>query len=135
MFDPLGQDGHDLFTLADGRLKWLREMDAFLRYRKLPTWQKQDVSTLMHKLNAQEQQRGFIENFIAAPLGKALVQASGGKTLYYRYGGKAIGDTRNMALNDCQKQNPLEQCKVVMENGHWVGSIQVSQEQALEKVQ
>ena len=134
MFDPLGQDGHDLFTLADGRLKWLREMDALLRFRKLPTWQRQGVSALMNKLNAQEQQRGFIENFIAAPLEKALVQASGGKIPYYSgYGGKTMGDARNSALNHCQKQSPLEQCKLVMENDHWVGSIQVSQGQAPEK--
>jgi len=133
MFDPLGQDGHDLFSLADGRLKWLREMDALLRFRKLPTWQRQDVSALMNKLNAQEQQRGFIESFVAAPLEKALVQASGGK-LYWRYAAKAIGDARHSALNDCQKQSPLEQCQFVMENDRWAGSIQVSQEQTPEKV-
>jgi dienelactone hydrolase len=134
MFDPLGQDGHDLFSLNEGRLKWLQEMDALLRFHKLPTWQRQDVSALMNKLNAQEQQRGLIEGFVAAPLEKALVQGSGGKTLYYRYGGKAIGDTRNSALHDCQKQRPPEQCQLVMENDRWVGSIQVSQEQTPEKV-
>ena len=82
MFDPLGQDGHELFSLGEGRLKWLQEMDALLRFRKLPTWQRQDVSALMGKLNAQEQQRDSIERFVAAPLEKALVQSSGGN-LYF----------------------------------------------------
>ena len=134
MFDPIGQDGHALFTLADGRLQWLREMDALLRLRKLPTWQQQDVSALMNQLNAQERQRGFIEDYIAAPLAKALTQSSGGKSPYYSSGHKAIDDARNGALNYCQKQSPLEQCRLVMENDHWIGSIQVSQEQAPEKV-
>ena len=88
----------------------------------------------MNKLNAQEQQRGFIEDFVAAPVEKALVQSSGGKILRWRYAAKAIGDARHSALNDCQKQNPLEQCQLVVENDRWVGSIQVSQEQTPEKV-
>jgi len=134
MFDPLSQDGHALLTSGDGRLKWLQEMDALLRFRKLPTWQRQDVSALMNKLNAQEQQRGFIEGFVAAPLEKALVQAPGGKISSSAYGYKAIDDARNSALNHCQKQSPPEQCKLVMENDHRVGSIQVSQGQAPEKI-
>jgi len=121
MFDPLGQDGHALFSLAKGRLKWLQEMDALLRFRKLPTWQRQDVSALMHKLNAQEQHRGFIERFVAAPVEKALAQSSGGK-MTSGYGSKARGDVRTRALNLCQKQNPLEKCTLVMENDDWVGA-------------
>jgi hypothetical protein len=95
-------------------------MDAFLRFRKLPTWQRQDVNTLMKRLNAQEPVRGFFERFVAAPLEKALTQASSDKKLYSGFGSNTIEAARSRSLDGCQKGSPSGQCKVVMENDHWV---------------
>ncbi len=36
MFEKFGTDGHALFAAASGRLQWLMEMDAFLRFHNLP---------------------------------------------------------------------------------------------------
>jgi dienelactone hydrolase len=120
MFDSIGKDGHTALSgSGDGRLKWLQEMDAFLRFRKLPTWQRQDVNTLMKRLNAQESFRGYIEGFVAAPLEKALAEASGDKKLYSRsFGSNTIEAARSRALDTCQKSSPSGQCKVVVEDDH-----------------
>ena len=40
-------DGHFIFGLASGRFKWLPQMDAFLRFHKLPTWTRDDVNALI----------------------------------------------------------------------------------------
>ena len=98
MFEPIGKDGHDLFLLAAGRLKWLPEMDAFLRVHKLPTWQRQDVDALIKRLNAPERNRGFLENFVSAPFEKALAKASGQQLfLSVTSGAKSLADARNIA--------------------------------------
>ena len=60
-------DGHALFRRPNGRGKWLPQMDAFLRFHKLPTWTRDDVNTLIKKLDAKETSRGFIENYVAGP--------------------------------------------------------------------
>jgi dienelactone hydrolase len=121
MFDPIGQDGHTaLFASGDGRIKWLQEMDAFLRFRKLPTWQRKDVDALLKKLNAVEQKRGFVESFIAAPFEKALARVSADNSMYDGYGSKTIDAARNRALDGCRKNKPQAQCVIVIENNDWV---------------
>jgi hypothetical protein len=121
MFDPIGKDGHTaLFSSGDGRLKWLQEMDALLRFHKLPTWQRQEVTALLKKLNLQEQRRGFVESFIAAPLEKVLVEAAGDKRIYDGYGYGTMEAARSGGLNRCRMQSPPEQCKIVMEDDHWI---------------
>ena len=73
-------DGHAIFRHANGRGKWLPQMDAFLRFHKLPTWTRDDVNALLKKLNAKETSRGFVENYMAGPSEKALArQKSGGR--------------------------------------------------------
>jgi len=124
MFDPIGQDGHTLFSLAAGRNRWLPQMDAFLRFHQLPTWRRDDVNLLIKRLNAAERDRGFVEGFVAAPLDKALARVSGSAHLYGAWGAKTIGDARNSTLTACQKQRPKDKkdnCVIVMENDHWVG--------------
>jgi dienelactone hydrolase len=121
MFDPIGKDGHTaLFSSGDGRLKWLQEMDALLRFQKLPTFQRPEVTALLKKLNIQEQRRGFVESFIAAPFEKALVETTGDKKLYDGYGAPTMEAARSFALNRCRMQSPPEQCKIVMENNLWI---------------
>jgi dienelactone hydrolase len=120
LFDPIGEDGHRMFGLGTGRMKWLQEMDGFLRFRKLPTWERQDVTALMLKLKAQERRREFVEGFVAAPLEKALAKSSG-DYMYGGWGHKALGDARNAALNGCKRERPREECAIVMENNRWLG--------------
>lgn len=124
MFDPVGQDGHTLFSAGAGRFKWLPEMDGFLRFHHLPTWRREDVNALINRLDNAERNRNFLEGFIAAPFEKALARVPGGSYLYGAWGYNTIGNARNSALSGCQKQKPQEQCVIVMENDRWVGPSQ-----------
>ena len=71
-------DGHAIFQHSNGRGKWLPQMDAFLRFHKLPTWTRDDVTALLKKLNAKEASRGFLENYLAGPSEKALARQKSG---------------------------------------------------------
>jgi dienelactone hydrolase len=121
MFDAIGSDGHDIFSTGDGRLKWLVEMDAFLRFHGLPTWPMQDVDALMQKVKAGENVREFFENYVAAPREKALAQATASDYWHSAYGYKTIEEARTRAVEMCQQKKPGQKCAVIMENDRWVG--------------
>lgn len=122
MFEPIGEDGHSMFRAWRGRIKWLFEMDGFLRFHKLPTWQPKDVSALMVKFQAPERSRTFFESYIAAPSEKTLAQSSSSQYFFRVVGHKSIGDARDVALKGCQKAKPAEQCLIVMENDDLVAT-------------
>ena len=124
MFDPIGQDGHTLFSSGAGRFKWLQEMDGFLRFHDLPTWQRRDVDTLLKRLNGAERNRAFVEGFLAAPFEKALARVSPDNYMFGGWGYKSVGDARKGALDGCGKQRPPDRCAIVLENNNWVGSSQ-----------
>lgn len=122
MFEPIGSDGHALFGATAGRQKWLMEVDAFLRFRGLPTWQHRDVDALIKNVGSNNSKRGFFESYIAAPSEKALAQAAGGGYWHSAFGSKTVEEARNRAVELCQQKRPGEQCAIVMENDRWVGS-------------
>jgi dienelactone hydrolase len=121
MFDPIGEEGHQLFSLASGRSRWLPEMDGFLRFHKLPTWTRQDVTALLTKLKATERSRGFVEGYLSAPIEKALARASSGY-LHGAWGSTTTAAARNAALTGCQKAKPEELCSIVRGNIDWLGT-------------
>ncbi|MBI4274287.1 MAG: alpha/beta fold hydrolase [Rhizobiales bacterium] len=122
MFESIGEDGHSMFRSWQGRTKWLFEMDGFLRFRKLPTWQQQDVSALMAKFKAADRSRAFFESYIAAPTEKALARSSSSQYWFRITGHKAIESARDAAVKGCQKAKPAEQCSIVMENDNLVAT-------------
>jgi dienelactone hydrolase len=124
MFDPIGQDGHTLFSSGAGRFKWLQEMDGFLRFHDLPTWQRRDVDALLKRLDGAERNRAFVEGFLAAPFEKALARVSQDNYMYGGWGFKTVGDARKSTLDGCGKQRPPDRCAIVMENNNWVGNSQ-----------
>lgn len=122
MFDADARyDGHALFRHPNGRGKWLPQMDAFLRFHKLPTWTRDDVSALIKKLDAKETVRGFVENYVAGPTEKALVrQKSGGRAMSFTYGSSTVENARKQAIEQCEKRG--QPCEAVMVNDAWVAS-------------
>jgi dienelactone hydrolase len=119
MFPSEGTDGHNLFAAAKARIKWLPEVDAFLRSLKLPTWSHADVDMLLQKLNARERSRGFVEQYLAAPSEKALAREKGGDYLADSWGGRALDQVRRSAVEYCQRTKPV--CELMMENNRWIG--------------
>jgi dienelactone hydrolase len=118
MYDPFGTDGHSLFQ--NGRYQWMMELDSFLRFRKLPTWQPRDVDALMQKLDSKN--RDFVEKYLAAPSQRAIARSTTSDYLHMSWGFATIELARARALEGCRKQKPDEQCTLVMENDRWVGN-------------
>jgi dienelactone hydrolase len=112
-------DGHAIFQHASGRGKWLPQMDAFLRFHKLPTWTRDDVTALIKKLKFTESSRGFLENYLAGPSEKVLARQKSGTYMSATYGSRTSEDARKSATEQCEKRN--QPCEAVMVNERWVG--------------
>lgn len=121
MFAPEGEDGHHMFGTARGRMKWLPELDGFLRYLKLPTWTQVHVKALMRKAGLKESLHGTVERYVAAPSEKALVREQGGGYVIHWHGARTLEGARKGALEQCQRTKPA--CEVIMENDRWVGPV------------
>ena len=121
MFDAIGADGHAIFSTGAGRYRWLPEMDGFLRFHGLPTWQRRDVDALLKRLDGLERNRSFVEGYLAAPYAKALARKPPDNRMSGGWGYGSIGEARKSALDGCGKQRPTERCSIVMENNDWVG--------------
>jgi len=117
MYDSFGSEGHHLF--GSGRTLWLMELDAFLRFRKLPTWQLREANELMYKLEAKS--RDLVERYLAAPSEKAIARSSKKYDLRVAWGFASVELASARALDVCAKHNPEEQCTIVMENDQWIG--------------
>jgi dienelactone hydrolase len=121
-FDKIGEDGHSMFGSATGRLRWLTEVDSFLRYHKLPAPPRGErITELMRILKIDRNQREFLETYLAAPTYKAMAQAPGGR-LWIQYGGGSAASVRALALDGCKERfKAAEACRLVMENDAWSG--------------
>lgn len=115
-------DGHAIFRNTSGRMKWLPQMDAFLRFHKLPTWTRDDVSALLKKLDAKETSRGFAENYLAAPSDKALAKQKAGSIMSTSFGSRTADEASKSARERCEQRG--QPCDVVMVNDRWVGPTQ-----------
>lgn len=122
MYDKFGKDGHSLFTAATGKLQWLMEMDAFLRFRGLPAAERDRVAELMKLLRLESRQRGFLDRYVAAPTYKVMVQTPDGKHHFTQFGASTLEGARKAALASCaQRYKATEPCRIVMENDTWLG--------------
>jgi dienelactone hydrolase len=122
MYDKFGNDGHSLFTAAAGKLQWLMEMDAFLRFHGLPATPRDRIAELMKLLKLESRQRGFLDRYVAAPTYKVMVQTPDGKHHFTQFGASTLEGARKAALASCaQRYKAAEPCRIVMENDTWLG--------------
>jgi dienelactone hydrolase len=122
MYDKFGNDGHSLFTVAAGKLQWLMEMDAFLRFHGLPATGRDRTAELMKLLRLEARQRGFLDRYVAAPTYKVMVQTPDGKHHFTQFGASSLESARKAALASCaQRSKATEPCRIVMENDNWLG--------------
>jgi dienelactone hydrolase len=115
MFGPLGEDGHALFALAQGRLQYLTELDRFLRLQNLPTWTAAQLEAAMKSGGLAPTARAQTENYFAAPTPKVMVATRDGRSMFWQAAGGDLAEVRNRALETCQ-QKANTPCVVLMEN-------------------
>ncbi len=122
MYEKFGDDGHSLFTAASGKLQWLMEMDAFLRFHKLPAVGRDRIAELSKLLKLESSQRGFLDRYVAAPTYKVMVQTPDRKHHFTRFGASTLEGARKAAMTACAERYKMpEPCKIVMENDIWLG--------------
>ena len=122
MHDKYGTDGHRLFGEPTGRLKWLLEMDGFLRHHDLPTTQRDNVAELIKQLKMDPRGRSFLEQYLAAPTYKAIAITPDGKSFSTQIGAPTPEVARKAVLDYCRESYKLtEPCVLVMDNDTWVG--------------
>jgi len=120
MFGPLPDDGHRLFVQPSGRAEWLRELDAFLRFLKLPTWKLDEVDAFIAKMRTQVRSKSFLQGYFSAPQAKALAYSRSNNSFWDRFGLLSVEAARDAALKDCNAK--FSDCAVVMENDNFVGA-------------
>jgi dienelactone hydrolase len=122
MFDKFGNDGHFLFSDAGGRVKWLMEMDSFLSFHDLPATDRTIGNEIMKRLQLNERNRSFVDQYLAAPTYKVMVATPDGQNFMTQFGALKLEYARDAALKNCQERHKTaEPCKVIMENDTWVG--------------
>jgi dienelactone hydrolase len=112
-FDAIGTDGHGIWSISDGRQRWLPEMDKFLRARGLPVWDPAPAAKIAANLN--ESGKRTLERYLAAPAHKVLMLSTGKGTAYTWRGANDLDTARKNGLESCEK-SAGEKCRVVMEN-------------------
>ena len=115
MFGPLGEDGHALFALAQGRLQYLTELDRFLRAQNLPTWTAVQLEAAMKAGGLAQNARLQTENYFAAPTPKVMVATRDGRSMYWQAAGGDLSEVRTKALETCEQKSNTP-CAVLMEN-------------------
>jgi dienelactone hydrolase len=112
-------DGHYIFGITTARIKWLPQLDAFLRFHKLPTWTRNDATALLKKLDAKETSRGFVERYLSGPSERALARQRSGTYISAQYGARSTEDAKKSVIESCEKRG--QPCDLMMVNGEWVG--------------
>lgn len=118
MMDPIGDDGHALFSLTEGRTRWYAALDAFLRDLSLPTLGDHDVDAVMAQ-GLDAGQRPSVVRYMAVPGEKALARPVGGGKLTWYLGQADVATARRLAMELCEKTAP--KCEVVAENNRPAG--------------
>ena len=75
---------------AAGKLQWLMEMDAFLRFHGLPAARRDNIAELMKRLKLEGKQRGFLDRYLAAPTWKVMAQTHDGKHHFTQFGAGSL---------------------------------------------
>jgi hypothetical protein len=114
IFEPIGRNGHEIFSTAQGRYHWLPELDGFLRAEKLPTWDAERVRTVMQAGRLADNLDGWVARYLSAPSGKVLAVSSSGKGVRLRFG-IDDGSARQSAVSECE-ETYREPCRVLMED-------------------
>ena len=95
--------GTRLFNAAAGKLQWLMEMDAFLRFHGLPAARRDHIVDLMKLLGLEGRQRGFLDRYLAAPTYKVMVRTPDGKHHFTQFGAGSLEAARKAALQSCAR--------------------------------
>ncbi len=115
MFDPIGDDGHNIFGTADGLLRWIPVMDRFLGSQALPTFDRKKMDAAITALRLTRGARDVARQYPGWPTEKALAVSATGKFVNASYGYPSTEEAAAKSLAECQKV-ANEPCRVALVN-------------------
>ncbi len=113
IFGPVGDDGHNIWSLSEGRRLWMPLVDEFLRKQSLPTWDPVPAKHLAEGLN--EDGRRVLARYLAWPSEKAMAISRGKKLARFSGNHSTTDAAHKGSLAVCEK-DAGEPCDVVIEN-------------------
>lgn len=112
-FDAIGEDGHFIWSLAAGRLRWLPAMDRFLAANALPALDVASIRPPLDRLSAADQ--ATFARYLAAGSSKVLMIPQTKRSLRFWSGSLTLEAARERGLEFCARVEG-EPCRIVMEN-------------------
>jgi dienelactone hydrolase len=115
MFEPIGTDGHNMLRNPDGMLRWIPEMDRFLRVNKLKTFDQAALDEAIRKVAPEVSGRRAAARYHGRPTEKVLAVAPSRRSFYSQFGGADMKQVERQALEECEKR-AKEPCQIVLRN-------------------
>jgi dienelactone hydrolase len=112
-FDAMGNDGHFIWSMLDGRQAWLAPMDRFLGALGLPGYDAGPAQALAATLD--DAGKAAIARYLAAPGQKVFFLSETKNQPSLWRGAGDLEAARRSGLENCQRQAG-EPCRIVMEN-------------------
>ena len=115
MFEPIGDDGHNMFGHVDGMLRWIPALDRFLRANKLPTYDPAPIEAMVKALALPAPVRAILTRYEGRPTEKALALSRSNRIAYAQFGSADLDETEGKARAACEER-AKEPCRIVLRN-------------------
>ncbi len=115
MFEPIGEDGHNMFGHHDGMLRWIPALDRFLRANKLPTYDPAPVEAAAKELGLPTLARAVLTRYEGRPTEKALALSRSNRTAVAQFSGADLDEVETKARTECE-QRAKEPCRTFLRN-------------------
>jgi dienelactone hydrolase len=115
MFEPIGEDGHQMFGTHDGMQRWIPALDRFLRANKLPTYDRAPIEAAVKELNLVGGARAVVARYHGRPTEKALAVSRSNRNVFAQFDGPDLAQIEARALKTCEEQ-AKESCRIIVRN-------------------
>jgi dienelactone hydrolase len=115
MFEPIGQDGHNMFGELDGMLRWIPALDRFLRTHKLPTYDPAPIEAAVKELDLTGPSRAVLARYHGRPTEKALAVSQSKKIVSAQFGTADLQEAETKARAACEER-AKEPCRLFLRN-------------------
>ena len=115
MFEPIGNDGHNLLFNREGVTHSLPAIDGFLRKYRLLTYDPGPINEAVKKLADAHWARKLVALYHSGPTEKALAMTIANNRIYLRFNGGDLSQTAAQVVQECEAQ-AKQPCRLIVRN-------------------
>ena len=115
MFEPIGNDGHNLLFNREGITHILPAIDGFLRKYRLPTYDPGPIDEAVKKLADAQWARKLTALYHSGPTEKALAMNNANNQIYVRFNGGDPSQVAAQVVQECEAQTK-QPCRLIARN-------------------